>query len=191
MGDAMKRFYVWAILAVLGGCAASGLYLLNVMGRPPMPVPLGQSVWSYECGFSVLDVRRTPAITAADLSTRAHGTFYVVTAKVACPYGERYVWDDFRSAYVVSNPGVVWGGRDRRYYASPEGQRLLNLINGRAANPHKVLGATETEQLAFDLPPDIEQPALLFPESLGFLAFLDELRVGRIYVPHRFNLRYE
>ncbi len=148
-----------ATLCVLAVC----VYLASLYGRPPMPVPFGTVLWDYETGFTVTGVVRRPA--------REGTTAYDVTARVFCPFGERYRWT-LRSAHVFDNNG-------RAYYAS-------------AGTPaHKILGATDTEHLTFLLPNNIEQPALVFDETQSVLAILDELRVGRIYEPHRFNLRYD
>ena len=88
-----------------------------------------------------------------------------------CPFGERYRWTP-HSAHVIDNSG-------RAYYAS-------------AATPdHTILGASDTEHMTFDLPNAVEQPALVFDEAFGIGAIFDELRLGRIYEPHRFNLRYD
>jgi hypothetical protein len=136
-------------------------YLVSIYGRPPMPVSFGTVIWAYETGFTVTRVARSAASPGT--------TSYDVTVRVFCPYGERYRWSP-RSAHVIDNAG-------RSYYAA-------------AATPaHKILGASDTEHMTFVLSNDIEQPALVFDDALGFAAIFDELRVGRIYGAHRFNLR--
>lgn len=138
-------------------------YLVSIYGRPPMPVPLGRVIWEYETGFTVTHVTRRPLNAAT--------TAYGVTVRVFCPFGERYRWTP-RSAHVLDNSGRV-------YYAA-------------AATPeHKIVGASETEQMTFELPSGVEQPALVFDEAMSPAAIFDDLRVGRIYERHRFNLRYD
>ena len=161
-----KLFSIAAIVLVAFAVLGLGAYAMSILGRPPMPVPLGTVLWDYETGFTVTNVERqsaSPGMTA-----------YVVTARVFCPYGERYHWT-LRSAHVFDNAG-------RAYYAAA----------GTAA--HKILGATDTEHLMFILPNGIEQPALVFDDTLGFGPIVKEaLRAAPfgLYEPHRFNLRYD
>jgi hypothetical protein len=100
-------------------------------------------------------------------------TAYEVTVRVYCPFGERYRWTP-RSTHVFDNGGHT-------YYASA----------GTAA--HKILGATSTEHMTFLLPAGVEQPALVFDDTVGLLPMLGALRAGppELYEPHRFNLRYD
>lgn len=128
-----------------------------------MPVSFGTVVWDYETGFTVTGVARRPLPGDA--------TAYEVTVRVFCPFRERYRWTP-RSAHVIDNAG-------RSYYAAS------------ATPAHKILGASDTEHMTFDLPGGIEQPALVFDDALNFTAIFDELRMGRIHEPHRFNLRYD
>jgi hypothetical protein len=53
-----------------------------------------------------------------------------------------------------------------------------------------VLGAAQHEDLVFDLPRNVEQPAILFLPANDPLGLLD-LAFGRVWQPHRFNLRYD
>lgn len=128
-----------------------------------MPVAFGTVVWDYETGFTVTGVARRPL--------RSGQTAYDVTVRVFCPFGERYGWTP-RSAHVIDNGG--------RSYAA-----------AFATPAHKVLGASDTERLTFVLPDGIEQPALVFDDATSFATIFDELRAGRVYEPHRFNLRYD
>src|SRR5690348_6766426 len=105
--------------------------MLSIFGRPPQPVPLGTVIWDYETGFTVARVDRR--------ETRQGTTEYDVTARVFCPFGERYSWTP-KSAHVIDNDG-------RAYYAV------------MATPAHKILGASDTEHLVFNLPQNIEQPA--------------------------------
>jgi hypothetical protein len=161
----MTKLYI-AAAAFVAVCALGlAAYLLSIYGRPPVPVPLGTVLWDYETGFTVSKVVRHPVSSAT--------TAYDVTVRVYCPYGERYRWT-LRSAHVFDNNGHT-------YYASA----------GTAA--HRILGAADTERLTFLLPAGVEQPALVFDDTLGLLPIVDALRAGppELYEPHRFNLRYE
>jgi hypothetical protein len=128
-----------------------------------MPVPLGTVLWDYETGFSVTHVARYPLHSGK--------TAYEVTVRVFCPFGERYRWTA-RSAHVIDNGGAAYSAAA----VTPE---------------HRIVGAADTEHMTFELPNGIEQPALVFDETMGPAAIFDELRAGRIYEPHRFNLRYD
>ena len=150
--------------------ALASLYVMSVTARPPMPLKLGRLVWDYECGFTVERVERKDVVQRG--------------LRVVCPFGERYRWDSSR-AYVVSE-ATPWP--PTRYAPDPSAQAI---VDARAATSHTVLGARELETLVFDLPNDIPQPALIFTDTIGFNAFLDSARVGRLYMPHRFNLRYD
>ena len=146
-------------VCVLGGC----WYLMSFFGRPPQPVAFGTILWSYETGFTVSNVSR---------SDDAGGmTRYAVTARVFCPFGERYTWTP-RSAHVIDNDG-------RAYYAVS------------ATPEHKILGASDTEHLIFRLPRNIEQPALVFDHAMGFAMMFGDFERGIVSEPHRFNLRYD
>jgi hypothetical protein len=183
---ATRRFSAPLVLLLLfiGAAALGGLYLLAVTARPPMPLKLGRLVWDYECGFTVDRVERKDVVQRGLRIAHARGTFYVVHARVVCPFGERYRWDSSR-AYVVSE-ATPWP--PTRYAPDPSAQAI---VDARAGTSHTVLGARELATLAFDLPIDIPQPALIFTDTIGFNAFLDNVRVGRLYMPHRFNLRYD
>ena len=130
-----------------------------------MPVPLGTVLWDDETGFTVSKVahHRVSSGTSA----------YEVTVRIYCPFGERYAWA-LHSAHVFDNNG-------RSYYAAA----------GTAA--HRILGATDTEHLTFLLPSDVEQPALVFDDTLNLSSLAGALRAGppELYEPHRFNLRYD
>ena len=156
--------------AIAAGVLAFGTlclaaYALSIFGRPPMPVPLGTVLSGYETGFTVTKIVRHAATGGT--------TAYEVTARVFCPYGERYHWT-LRSAHVFDNYG-------RTYYA----------VAGTPA--HKILGASDTEHMTFLLPTGVEQPALVFDDALGFAAVIEALQAGppELYEPHRFNLRYD
>jgi hypothetical protein len=162
----------------------AGLYLLAVTGRPPMPQRFGRLVWDYECGFTVDRVERKDTLGRGLRIAHARGTFYVVHARVVCPFGDRYRWNS-SSAYVVSESSP-WSAT---HYAIDAGAQAI--VDARAGSAHEILGARELETLVFDLPKDLPQPALIFADTIGSGAFFGNLRVGRLYMPRRFNLRYD
>jgi len=173
-----------ASVLALGMMALAGLYVLSVTARPPMPLKFGRVVWDYECGFTVDRVERKSVAQRGLRVVHARGALYLVHARVLCPFGERYRWDPSR-VYVVSEASP-WPAT--RYAVDPAAQAI---VDARAAAAHRVPGASESETLAFDLPTDIQQPALIFTDTIGFATFFDNARVGRIYMPHRFNLRQD
>jgi len=174
------------VASVLALCmvALAGLYILSVTARPPMPLKFGRVAWDYECGFTVDRVERKGVVERGLRVVHARGALYLVHARVLCPFGERYRWDPSR-AYVVSEASP-WPAT--RYTVDSSAQAI---VDARAATAHSVPGASESETLAFDLPVDIPQPALIFTDTIGFATFFDNARVGRIYMPHRFNLRQD
>ena len=140
-------------------------YAASIFGRPPMPVALGAVLWDDETGFTVTKVAHHPVSSGTSA--------YEVTVRIYCPFGERYAWTP-RSAHVFDNNG-------RTYYATA----------GSAA--HRILGAAENEHLTFLLPRNVEQPALVFDDTLSLWSVAGALRAGpaELYEPHRFNLRYD
>src|SRR5438045_2687871 len=95
-----KLVYVGIAAGVLAFVALGlGAYAMSIAGRPPMPVPLGTVLHGYETGFTVTKVVRGP-VSAGTVA-------YEVTARVFCPYGERYRWT-LRSAHVFDNSGRTY-----------------------------------------------------------------------------------
>ncbi len=92
---------------------------------------------------------------------------------VSAAYGERYAWT-LHSAHVFDNNG--------RTYAANAGSAA-----------HRILGAMDTEHLTFLLPANVEQPAIVFDDTLRWSSIAGALRAGHpeLYEPHRFNLRYD
>lgn len=173
------RMMLW-ILAALAAIAGAGVVTLEVAGaflRPPQPLPLGTVQWSYETGFTVESVRRSKQAIIGGVFRHARGEFYIVDVEVLCPFGERYHFDD-RSIRVELFGGS--GGSWRRGSWQAE-----NLVR-----QHEVLGASERDELIFDLPLDAEQPGLVFADANDPSHVLD-LLLGSTWQPHRFNLRYD
>jgi hypothetical protein len=79
---------------------------------------------------------------------------------------------------------------DRRFAIDPAAQALLDRQTRRPGPDHLIRGAQQHEDLVFDLPRDVEQPALVFVPANDPMGLLDII-VGRFWQPHRFNLRYD
>src|SRR5260370_38358173 len=97
----MAKLMYAAMAAVVLAFVVLGLgaYAMSIAGRPPMPVPLGTVLRGYETGFTVTKVVRRP-VSAGTVA-------YEVSARVFCPYGERYHWT-LRSAHVFDNSGRTY-----------------------------------------------------------------------------------
>ncbi len=178
---------VLALVAVFMLLLAAETVLALV--RPPQPLKLGTVQWLGEGGFTVNSVDRVPRVVFGRRVVAAAGEFYVVHALVVAPLGLRPHWSD---SYVVVRTFSGVGGtmRDRSFTVDETAQRLLDLRTGRPGPEHVVLGATQHEDLVFDLPRNVEQPGLVFlpandPMGLGNVLF------GEFWQPHRFNLRYD
>lgn len=187
MAKLNQPLFAFLAIGIAVGAVVAMLDLLNATSRPPQPVPLGAKIWDYEHAFTVTAVRRTRVLRGSGTTLRAHGEFYVIEARVVCPFGERYVWDD-------SNAYVAEMARSRyahRYVIAVNAQRLLDREDGRPGPRHMVLGASQRERIVFDLPLDARQPALLFADTMGLGPIADSVLALSIYHPNRFNLRYD
>jgi hypothetical protein len=69
-------------------------------------------------------------------------------------------------------------------------ERVLDRLTGRPGPHHLVRGAMQHEDLVFDLPRDVEQPAIVFLPANDPMGML-ELAAGVFWQPHRFNIRYD
>lgn len=186
----MRAFLIGIVLAAaLIVASAIGLELLNLTVRPPQPLAFGTLQWWDETGFTVDRVRRSRELTFGNRRIVAAGEFYVVDARVVCPFGERYHWDDART-HVEIFAGVGGSGRRGTFGVDEPVQRLMDATTGRRGPRHEVLGAEQRERLVFDLPRDIEQPAIVFADANDPVNALD-LVFGTIWSPHRFNLRMD
>jgi hypothetical protein len=170
-------------LLALGACA------FFAFARPPQPLALGTVQWFYEVGVTVDRVDRLAWLRARGRSVRARGEFYVVHARIIAPFGLRPVWND-RDVEVRTFAGTGKTMPDRRFDVDAVSQAILDARTGRPGPTHLVRGAQQREDLVFDLPRNVEQPALVFlpandPWGLVYLLF------GRWWQPHRFNLRYD
>jgi len=79
---------------------------------------------------------------------------------------------------------------DLKFQGDKPAQAILDRQTGRPGPNHVVLGASQHEDLVFDLPRDVEQPGLVFLAGNNPAGLLDML-FGSFWQPHRFNLRYD
>ena len=169
--------------------AGAGVLLLGILtltfARPPQPLSLGTIQWFGEVGATVDAVDRVDHIG----SLRPRGVFYIVHARIIAPFGLRPTWHDSDvEVRTFAHTGATLP--EATYEVSSAAQAELDGHTGRPGAVHEVRGASQREDLVFDLPRDVEQPGLLFlpandPSGLIFWA------VGRPWQPHRFNLRYD
>lgn len=180
-------FAVAASMAVAGSAIAPLMVL--TFGRPPQPLPLGTLQWLGEAGVTVDGVERRRSITAGGRTIRPRGEFYVVRARIVAPFGLRPTWRD--SDVEVRTFSGTGGTMPQRSFNVDEGaQALLDSVTRRPGATHLVRGASQREDVVFDLPRDVEQPAIVFLAANDPAGVLDWL-TGRFWQPHRFNLRYD
>jgi hypothetical protein len=184
-----RAWLITSLGAVALLVVGAALYAADVTLRPPQALPFGTVIWWYETGFTVTGVERAKEIAFGGHRRHARGTYYIVDAKVIAPFGERYHWDDAK-ARVETFSGDGGTMRGLRFAVDEEAQALLDRSDGRPGPQHMVRGASQTERLVFDLPDDVEQPGLVFEDTLDPWNALDVI-FGSIWEPHRFNLRYD
>ncbi|MEO9262678.1 MAG: hypothetical protein ABI282_01165 [Candidatus Baltobacteraceae bacterium] len=170
------------------GCVAAFDALL-VFGRPPQPLELGTVQWFYEVGVTVDRVDRAASIGSGASTIRPKGEYYIVHARIIAPFGVRPVWQD-SDVEVRTFSGSGGTMRDLRFTVAEDAQVELDRKTGRPGPRHLVRGAEQHEDLVFDLPRNVEQPALVFLPANDPLAMLG-LIAGNLWQPHRFNLRYD
>ncbi len=181
-------------VVVLGSVVAAWLFAMAAevglyFWMPPQPLPLRTIQWLGEVGVSVDSVDRVERLGTGASTLRPNGEFYIVHARVVAPFGLRPTWDD-REVEVQTFAGVGGSMHDLRFAVDERAQARLDRVTGRPGPHHRVLGALQHEDLIFDLPRNVEQPAILFapandPSGLLAVAF------GRFWQPHRFNIRYD
>jgi hypothetical protein len=158
-------------------------------GRPPQPLPLGTLQWLGEVGATVDGVTRAQQIGTGAQAVRAKGIFYIVHARVSAPFGLRPTWHD-SDVEVRTFAGNGATMPEERFAVDEPAQTVLDRLTGRPGPTHLVLGAQQHEDLVFDLPRNVEQPALLFLPANDPAGLLDTIFL-RFWQPHRFNLRYD
>ena len=188
----MQVRWVFATVAGAGMIAAILVFAVVFLAfaRPPQPLPLGTIHWFFEAGVTVDSVERMPRIAAGRRVAVARGEFYIVHARIFAPGGLRPHWND-RDVEVRTFSGSGGTMHGLRFDVDEAAQAVLDARTGRPGPSHLVLGAVQHEDLVFDLPRNIEQPGIVFLEANNPWGSLVYLAVGRIWQPHRFNLRYD
>lgn len=96
--------------------------------------------------------------------------------------------DDFVEVDTFAGRGGTM--HDLRFAVDNRAQSVLDRRTGRPGSDHLIRGAVQHEDLVFDLPRDVEQPALVFIPANAREGML-EWCFGDFWQPHRFNLRYD
>ena len=185
----MRPFFPWVVLTGTLVAGAAGIAVLGVLaltfGRPPQPLTLGTIQWLGEVGATVDSVERSDRIGAE----RAKGVFYIVHARIIAPFGLRPTWHDSDvEVRTFSGSGGTMHGL--RFAVAAKAQALLDKRTGRPGPIHLVRGATQHEDLVFDLPMEVEQPGLLFLPANDPMGLVEWI-FGVPWQPHRFNLRFD
>lgn len=184
------KLRMWVAGAALAAvCLAGAVELLAVYGRPPQPLPLGTVQWMYEVGTTVDAVSRATHIGSGTRAIHARGVFYIVHARMIAPFGLRPTWND-RDVEVRTFAHTGATMPEQRFAVDEPAQAVLDRLTGRPGPIHLVRGAQQHEDLVFDLPRNVEQPALLFLPANNPARMLDVLFL-HFWSPHRFNLRYD
>lgn len=180
----------WAIGTLAGvagvALAAEAFYAFAV---PPRPLPLKTIQWTYEVGVTVDGVDRVASIGKGRMAIKAAGEFYIVHARVLAPYGLRPEWSD-SDVEVQTFAGSGATRPPQRFTIDEKAQALLDLETGRPGPRHLVEGAQRHEDLVFDLPRDVEQPAVVFLPANDPAGVLSVFAM-QFWRPHRFNIRYD
>jgi hypothetical protein len=187
--DVRRLMLAAGSVIVFAYTVAAAVTILFAFGRPAQPLPLGTVQWFYEVGATVDRVDRVSQIGTGAHALHAHGEFYIVHARLLASFGLRPVWHD-GDVEVRTFAGSGGTMRDLRFTVDRQAQSFLDRQTGRPGSVHLVRGAEQREDLVFDLPRNIEQPALLFLPANDRAALLD-LFFGSFWQPHRFNLRYD
>ncbi len=184
------KFAGWlAVAAICLVVLIAGAEAALVFGRPPQPLPLGTVQWFYEVGTTVDSVDRAEEIGAGAHALRAKGIFYIVHARIIAPFGLRPTWHDSDVAVeTFAHTGATMP--PQTFTVDEPAQAVLDRQTGRPGPEHLVRGAQQHEDLVFDLPRNVEQPALVFLPANDPTAMLDIVFL-HFWQPHRFNLRYD
>lgn len=147
------------------GVAAFGIVLVAVLtvaalytfSTPNRFVALGTPIHQDDFVYTVTGVGRTPKISNSASYATAQGEFYIVSIRVdndARRVG--FVWDE-RIPHIVDDQG-------HRYDKSPDGQAALDA----SLKPRFSIapGDRNTFQAVFDVPPNIDKPALVFDNGI-------------------------
>ena len=190
MSNSVPRILMRTIAVLAGAYVVAALAdAFFAFWRPAQPLPFGTVQWFDEVGATVDGVERVTQVGKGANARRPQGQFYIVHARIIAPFGFRPEWhdDDIEVQTFAGTGGTM---HDLHFKVDERTQRLLDRQTGRPGPDHLVLGAQQHEDLVFDLPKNVEQPALVFLPANDRIALLG-LLFGDFWQPHRFNLRYD
>lgn len=117
--------------------------------------------------YSVTDVQRTKTLGLADNQATARGIFYVVTIRTR--FDEQTIGRGRGDGQLTPNSRVVTvrDAQGRSYNTSPEAMKVIELAQSSGTPIWTPLrpGESYTTTFIFDLPENIETPALLINEG--------------------------
>ena len=166
----MKGLRITGVAIVLALVViALGLAALYTFSTPHRFVPLGTPIQQDDFIYVVTGIGRTPTIGSGATTTKAKGTFYIVSIRVDNDAKRvAFKWDE-RIPHIVDADG-------QRYDKSPEGQAALDAaVKPRFTVP---AGESATFQAVFDVPTNIRKPVLALDNGIlmGDLFNLAEYR---------------
>jgi len=187
----MRKVLLWLVAATAGVWLlfAAGVVFL-AFARPPQPLRLGTIQWLGEAGVTVDSVDRAVTLRSGKRSAKAAGVFYVVHARIVAPFGLRPHWSDRDVEVRTFAHSGRTGPAGVSYLVDENAQSVEDSLTGRPGPEHEVMGASQREDLVFDLPRNVEQPGIVFKAANDPMGLLDVL-VWHAWQPHRFNLRYD
>jgi len=191
MGLDLRRLAM-TVVAVIGvvWAAVAARNILVYYAVAVQPLPLGTIQWFDEVGVTVDRVDRVSQIGNGANALHAKGQFYIVHARVLAPFGFRPDWHD-KDVEVLTFSGSGGTMHDVRFTIDKTAQALLDRQTGRPGADHLVLGAEQHEDLVFDLPRNVEQPAIVFLPANAPEGLLFSIIIPHFWQPHRFNIRYD
>ncbi len=153
-----KEFRVWGIVALgIVLVAVLTLAALYTFSTPKRFVALGTPIHQDDFVYTVTGVGRTPSISNSASHATAQGEFYIVSIRVDNDAQRAgFVWDE-RIPHIVDDHG-------HRFDKSPDGQAALDA----SLKPRFSIGPGDrsTFQAVFDVPSNIEKPALVFDNGI-------------------------
>ncbi len=113
-----------------------------------------------DLAFSVVNISKTKTVGSPPHQDTAQGTYYVVSVKAQSHAAGATMTPDNPRGFVVDDRG-------RTYGYSSDGQRALELVQGKTAVFSQAIepGSSYTIDWVFDLPSDAKNPCLVIDEG--------------------------
>lgn len=186
----LRNLLLWVVatVAAVWLLFAAGVAFL-AYARPPQPLTLGTMQWLGEAGVTVDGVDRVAQLRSGQRIVSAKGVFYIVHARIIAPFGFRPTWRD-ADVEVRTFAHTGRTGPEGTFAVDAGAQSVEDSLTGRPGPEHEVLGASQREDLIFDLPRNIEQPGIVFKAANDPMGLLNVL-FWHAWQPRRFNLRYD